>query len=306
MRHVATTLGLPTLLLALTLLGAAPVLLAATADDAVQAGDPDDSARAVAYWRLWLTLRPRLSDVSVPLAERIEALNAFLAHSPDAPWAEQPKAEGARLLEALVAEWRGANTTPASSALPATSGTRAESWDVGRYDPDEEALREEVRARTMLRPGGNARRTLFDVLRLSYSAPFGFEGALGRVRWSTFQMEVVAGGGEWGGLFTNGQFWAGLFGIGARFPFGDDRTNEIGFLVFPLAFDLYGAHTFDDEYDPDLGLGFVHTRLYYRHDFENVAIEAAVSTPLVFGADDLFDGPPPLLLSVGLALGRTR
>lgn len=307
--------------------GPTPALASAAGSSSVAAqvdggGGGEDAGRAVAYWRVWLTLKPRLRDASVPLPERIDALQAFLSHSPDTPWAALPKAEARALLDRLVGEWRGLDTTPGSPAPrpPAPVGPTSETsvpaapteaWDVGRYDPDatdDAALRARVRAE-LAAAGGSRRhepRLLFDVLAVGYSAPAGFEAALLRLRWSTLQLQIVAGGGDWTGLLTAAQFWAGVLGVGVRFPFGDERRDEFGVFAFPLSFDIYGSRPSEYGYDAGPGLGFVHTRLYYRHDFDGVALEAAVSAPLVFGVSGVYDGAPPLALSVGLAFGRTR
>lgn len=259
----------------------------------------DASSRAVAYWRVWLMLRPRVQDPAVPLQERIEALEAFLDNSPGAEWAEAPRFQAAQILVGLRQQAFEASAPPSEPAveppipsppLPAVSSRTPASrpaWDVARFDPEPPKL-------------------LYDVVSLAYSAPVGFDAGLARLRWSTFQMHVAAGGFDLNGLTTNYRFWAGLFGLGARFPFGAERRHEVGFLVFPLSVDFYQMPGSDDPWDRRQGIGLLHSRLYYRYDFDGVGLEAGVATPLVFGCEGVFDSAPPLMLTVGVAFGRTH
>lgn len=298
---------------AVIVLGLAGVLAGAWTPAAAFAGEAspvvarvaaDDSSRAVAYWRLWLSLRPRVQDGSVPLQKRIEALNAFLANSPTDAWAESPRFEAAQILIGLHQQQQDVQTPPWSSPppaeLPASVGAPAPvpsapvrslserpDWDAARFAPEPPKL-------------------LYDVISLAYSAPMGVDAGLARLRWSTFQLHVAAAGFDFNGLNFNYRLWVGLLGLGARFPFGAERRHEVGFLVFPLSVDIYQTTDPDYEWERRQGFGLLHSRLYYRYDFDGVGLEASVAAPLVFGCDDVYDGAPPLMLSFGVAFGRTH
>jgi hypothetical protein len=157
----------------------------------------------------------------------------------------------------------------------------------------------------------------FDVVQIGFAPPYAVDVSLGRLKGDWFQVQLLEGGyGR--GLGSDRTLCMAVLGVGARWMLDAERRHEIGFLAFPLSFEIFdhdypdppprtcppGDLCFDFNFTLDLAAGYGRTRLYYRYNLEKVGFEVAVAAPLVTYCDRLWGCAPPVFLTIGISSGR--